>query len=290
MEQLIGARTMSSVGVGGFNAVSETLLIPLAARAMQPRAFPDLQLDDPVAARWADRLGADLTRFQADRGTMRASCVRTLWFDEQCAAFLQRHSQAVGVSIGCGLNASFARLSKRVNASTVEWVDLDLPEVLAVRRELEGQQPHHRLIAIEDNTGSWVDAVPWTVGQPIILMAEASLIYIPLPVVQRALARIADRFATGGGPVAFVMDYCSPWMVRNTKRHPSLKQTTGKAKFAWSFRRPTDIEKLDSRYRFRAQIDIFRRSGWPPAVMGALYRAATRGRLPYAIARYDVCV
>jgi O-methyltransferase involved in polyketide biosynthesis len=89
---------MSSVDVGGFNAVSETLLIPLAARAMQPRAFPELQLDDPVAARWADRLGADLTRFHFDRATMRGSCVRTLWFDDQCATFVQRHPQAVGVS------------------------------------------------------------------------------------------------------------------------------------------------------------------------------------------------
>jgi hypothetical protein len=78
-------------------------------------------------------------------------------------------------------------------------------------------------------------------------------------------------------------------MLRNAKRLSSLKQTAGKAKFAWSFRRPTNIEQLDSRYRFRAQIDIFRRSGWPPAVMSALYRAATRGRLPYAVARYDVC-
>jgi O-methyltransferase len=287
--QLIGECAMSSVGVDGFNAVAETLLIPLAGRAMQPRAFPELQLDDPVAARWADRLGADLTRFESDRATMRGSCARTLWFDDRCVAFIQRHPQAVAVSIGCGLNATFARLSRRVDTSTVEWVDLDLPEVLAVRRELEGQQPHHRLLAIEDDAAGWVDAVPWTAGQPIMLIAEASLIYIPLPIVQRTLARIADRFTAGDSPVAFVMDYCSPFMVRNAKRHPALKQTAGKAKYVWSFRQPTDVEQLDSRYRFRAQFDIFRRSGWAPAVVSGLHRAATRGRLPYAVARYDVC-
>lgn len=48
---------MSSGGVSGFSAVPETLLIPLAARAMQPRAFPELHLDDPVAAGWPDRAG-----------------------------------------------------------------------------------------------------------------------------------------------------------------------------------------------------------------------------------------
>lgn len=281
---------MSSGDMSDFSAVPETLLIPLAARAMQPRAFPELRLDDPVAARWADRLGADLRRFESDHATMRASCVRTLWFDDQCAAFIQRHPRAVGVSIGCGLNATFARLSRRVNTSEVEWVDLDLPEVLSVRCELEGQQPHHRLLAIEDETASWVDLVPWTVGQPIILMAEASLVYVPLPVVQRTLARIADRFtAGGGGLVAFVMDYCSPWMVRNAKRNASLNKTIGKATWAWSFRRVTDIEQLDSRYRFRSQIDIMRSCGRQGAVMSASRRAMTRGRLPYAAARYDVC-
>jgi O-methyltransferase involved in polyketide biosynthesis len=125
---------MSSGDLGGLNAVSETLLIPLAARAMQPRAFPELHLDDPVAAGWADRLGADLGRFESDHATMRASCVRTLWFDDQCAAFIQRHPRAVGVSIGCGLNATFVRLGRRVDTSTVEWVDLDLPDLRASSR------------------------------------------------------------------------------------------------------------------------------------------------------------
>lgn len=157
-----------------------------------------------------------------------------------------------------GLNATFARLGRRVETSTVEWVDLDLPEVLAVRPELEGQQPQHQLLAIEDETAGWVDLVPWTVGQPIILVAEASLVYVPLPIVQRTLARIADRFTAGGAPVAFVMDYCSPWMLRNAKRNASLEKTAGKATWAWSFRRSTDIEQLDSHYRFRSQLDIMR--------------------------------
>lgn len=160
--------------------------------------------------------------------------------------------------------------------------------MLSVRCELEGQQPHHRLSAIEDNAATWVDLVPWTVGQPIILMAEASLVYVLLPIVQRTLACIADRFTAGGGSVAFAMD-CSQWMLRNTKRNYSLKKTVGKATWAWSIRRPTDIEQLDPRYRFRSQIDNFRSSGRFPAVMSASHRAITRGRLPYAAARYNVC-
>ena len=50
--------------------------------------------------------------------------------------------------------------------------------------------------------------------------------------VQRTLVRIADCFTAGGGPVAFVTDYCSPWMLRNAKRLSSLKLTAGEAKFA----------------------------------------------------------
>jgi hypothetical protein len=51
--------------------------------------------------------------------------------------------------------------------------------------------------------------------------------------LQLTLVRIADCFTAGGGPVAFVTDYCSPWMLRNAKRLSSLKQTAGKTKFAW---------------------------------------------------------
>lgn len=77
-------------------------------------------------------------------------------------------------------------------------------------------------------------------------------------------------------------------MVKRSDRHPSLQRTEGKATFAWSFRRPGDIARLNSRYRFVEQYDVARRSGPAFAVASAVFRATTFGRRIYALARYDV--
>lgn len=219
---------MSNPSAENLTPVAETLLIPLAARAMQPAAFPDIGLNDPVAAAWIERLGADVTRYQSDRASMRGACVRTKWFDDRCAEFLHQRPDAIGVSIGCGLNATATRVSTRLHTSSLQWVDVDLPEVLDIRRQLEDDQPGHRLLAIDDDAASWVQAVPWTQQQPIVVMAEASLIYVERPIVARTLQRIADRFATGKAPVLFLMDYCSALMVRTAAHHPSLNTPPAK--------------------------------------------------------------
>lgn len=62
--------------------------------------------------------------------------LRTREFDRYARDFLTRHPVAVVVHIGCGLDCRF----ERVDNGTVAWYDLDLPEVIALRRKLIGDE------------------------------------------------------------------------------------------------------------------------------------------------------
>ncbi len=60
--------------------------------------------------------------------------LRNREFDRYARDFLRRHPQAVVVHIGCGLDSRF----ERVDNGEVEWYDLDLPEVIELRRKFIG--------------------------------------------------------------------------------------------------------------------------------------------------------
>ena len=70
--------------------------------------------------------------------------MRVREFDRMARKFLEEHPGAVVVHIGCGLDTRF----KRLEDLQVEWYDLDLPDVIALRRQLgledQGLLPHHR--------------------------------------------------------------------------------------------------------------------------------------------------
>jgi len=64
--------------MAGLGCVEQTLLIPLAARALARRFFSNQGFADPTAEAIAARLDYDLTRFEADRDMLRGLVERSL--------------------------------------------------------------------------------------------------------------------------------------------------------------------------------------------------------------------
>ena len=60
--------------------------------------------------------------------------LRNIKFERYARVFLASHPDAVVVHIGCGLDSRF----ERVDNGRVEWYDLDLPEVIELRRTFIG--------------------------------------------------------------------------------------------------------------------------------------------------------
>jgi O-methyltransferase involved in polyketide biosynthesis len=61
--------------------------------------------------------------------------------DRYAQDLLRRHTDAVVVHIGCGLDSRF----ERVDNGHVEWYDLDMPEIIELRRKrisVEGERYH----------------------------------------------------------------------------------------------------------------------------------------------------
>src|SRR3954451_13587191 len=121
----------------GLGCVEQTLLIPLAARALARRLFPSQDFADRTAEAIAARLDYDLARFEADREMLRGLVERSLVLDDLLCRFLKRHPEAHVLSLGSGLSTQF----ERVDNGRLHWIDVDRPKDADLRGSLGSPHP-----------------------------------------------------------------------------------------------------------------------------------------------------
>jgi len=129
------------------SGVAKTLLITLYIRAVESQR-PDALIKDTRAEELVCQLDQESLRKTlalTDDFSRTAVILKGREFDHFARDFLRRHPDAVVVHIGCGLDMRFERIAER--NGQVEWYDLDLPEVIELRRKLGGGEGvrHHFL-------------------------------------------------------------------------------------------------------------------------------------------------
>ena len=76
----------------------------------------------------------------------------------------------------------------------VTWYDLDLPEVIALRRQLIAESDRCRFIACSVFEASWVEAVSVHATRPFLFLAEGVFPYFEEAQVKRLFLTLMQRF------------------------------------------------------------------------------------------------
>src|SRR5512139_4145783 len=130
---------MSETTNPNLSGVAETLLITLYIRAMESQR-PDALIKDERAealVRQLDQESLRKTLALTEESGRLVLILKSRDFDRFAQDFLRRHPDAVIVHIGCGLDTRFERVGcNQPDNGQVEWYDLDLPEVIELRRKL----------------------------------------------------------------------------------------------------------------------------------------------------------
>ncbi|HZX01485.1 class I SAM-dependent methyltransferase [Kribbella sp.] len=172
--------------------VQKTLTPVLKAKALDNR-LPDPILGDVYAEPVMRLLDPEF-----DRGWFAASqlglsaVVRAKALDDWARTFLAEHTDAVVLSLGCGLDARVHRIDP---PATVDWYDLDYPEVIALRRELLPERDHCTLIGSSVTDLTWLEPVPR--GRPVLMIAEGLVPYLTEAEARELLTSIVEAFPTG---------------------------------------------------------------------------------------------
>jgi O-methyltransferase involved in polyketide biosynthesis len=222
---------MSKIRLTSQNVVAETLLMPLYARALEAQ-YPAPLLRDDKAVALVRQIDYDFSRFKL-RGHDQATIIMRMGeFDRQARGFLARHPEAVVVHIGCGLDTRF----DRVDNGQVEWYDLDLPEVINLRRSLMDETPRCRLIGCSVFDSAWLDVVSIHAGRPFLFLAEGVLPYFEEAQVKDLVLLFKERFPGA----ELVCDAMTPFMVRSLNLE--LAFTRLAARLHWGLKRGRDLE------------------------------------------------
>ena len=200
------------------NVVAETLLIPLYMRAKESRRKGDAILKDTMAEQLVDSIEYEYSQFDGAKMSEVGCVVRGKYFDDAIRRFILSHPHPVVVNVGCGLDTRYQRIG---NDQTAVFYELDLPEVIALRRELIPEQPGNAYIAASLLETGWMDdLLRRHPDAEFIFIVEGVLMYFYEKQVRSFLHAVVSRF--GGGELWF--DVCGTMMSRHGVKPDSLRK------------------------------------------------------------------
>ena len=116
-------------------AVQETLLLPLWARAQETGKAKPI-VSDTYARDLIKKIDYDFSKIEAEpeiaNNQQLMWAIRSYNFDNIVHRFLEQNNKAIVINIGAGLDTTF----QRVDNGSVLWINIDLPDVAALRQKL----------------------------------------------------------------------------------------------------------------------------------------------------------
>jgi O-methyltransferase involved in polyketide biosynthesis len=212
--------------------VQETLFIPLAGRAKETGKRRPI-LRDPKAVEILESVAFDRAKYSRTGGW--TTVIRTACFDLWVRQFLAEHPDGTVVELGTGLNTRF----ERVDNGTEHWVDLDLPDTIALRRRFFADTDRRRMVAGSLTDDGWLTAVRGMPG-PYFFVSDGVLAYLTETQVMRTLAGLAEHFP---GALIALDSYSQQMMAREHK----LAARREIARWQWACDDPRSLERLGLR-------------------------------------------
>ena len=227
--------TQTSVAPAPLSGVPRTCLLTTRARVDEHHR-PDGLFRDPLVADWWQSFSWDAALDPLYRSLSQLGwAVRAHLIDEIVQRHLAVHERAVVVELGSGLSTRYYR----VGQPSYHWIELDLPETIAVRRQFDVESDRHRFLPISALAFNWLDEVPDCPPESLLIVAEGLLMYFEPDEVQALITRLKERFlgatfvfdVVGGGTKGqtaqqlAALDAPLKWFIRNERELPKMGLT-----------------------------------------------------------------
>ena len=138
-----------------FEGAADTLYIPLTARIYVSEHFPQYFRDEKALSLKADMPYEEIASKSSEYFQMAGAC-RFYNTDQMIRNFIAKHPVCNIINIGCGLETSWFRIAPGKN---VKFYEMDLPEVIDVRRRILGESENEILIPGDMFDFVWTDQI-----------------------------------------------------------------------------------------------------------------------------------
>jgi O-methyltransferase involved in polyketide biosynthesis len=229
-----------------------TLLLTLYARALQNRRRDPI-LSDPWSEEVANRLDYDFAKLNIGKTRSLLVASRAAQLDLWTARYLADHAQATVLHLGCGLDSRVLRINP---PASVQWFDIDHPEVIELRQRLYPTRASYRMIGSSLADLRWLDEVPS--DRPAFIVAEGVTMYLTEDILTVLLNRLVDHCPSG--QMAF--DVHSRRLVAWAAKYSASVANTGARFFRWGMDDPEEIKQLEPRLKLIADAKASQLAGY----------------------------
>jgi O-methyltransferase involved in polyketide biosynthesis len=240
--------------VSALPGVSATMLVTLAAKALVATDAPEIHYPHHRSQEILRHLEIDPRSFNLNPSEVRAVVLRSQWFGQTVRRFLDTHPDGLCINLGCGLDASFEELES-VGDGRFTWLDVDLPDVIAIRRRFFTESARSRIIAGDITDSRLFASIPWDAGRPAIVVAEGVLYFLRCAQVESLFRAQAEAADARRASLEIAFDYASPfgaWIVTRRPAHRQLGTT-----FQWTVHNPNELQRVDPRLEVVEDSNVF---------------------------------
>jgi O-methyltransferase involved in polyketide biosynthesis len=227
----------------------KTLFLPLWGRACESRKADPL-LVDRKALEILDRVDFDFSAIAENISELSKAgwIMRSISTDRVVTRLLEKHPQATIVDIGCGLDTTF----DRVDNGRLRWFDLDLPEVIALRKQFIPESARRKALSASFLEKGWRKEI--RPAGKVLFLAAGVLYYFREEEIKGFFRELADEFP--GGEILF--DVCSPLGVKTANQMVIRRAGMDEQSFlVWGLEKPEDILSWDERFNLLKPIFYF---------------------------------
>jgi O-methyltransferase involved in polyketide biosynthesis len=230
--------------------VQKTLFLPLWGRAVETRKRKPLPVDE-TAAKIIEQVDYDFSQMtqNMDELSQIAWIKRSLICDQVIKKFLTSHPEGTIVNVGCRLDTTF----ERTDNGKLTWYDLDLLDVIELRRKFIQESERRKFIASSFLDKEWLDKIE--VKGNDLFIAAGVLYYFEESQIKNFIICLADKFP--GSEILF--DVASPIGVRIANK--KVVESSGldeRSHLKWGLENKKDIPAWDSRIKIIRTYYYFR--------------------------------
>jgi O-methyltransferase involved in polyketide biosynthesis len=185
---------MDSKEISELRDVQRTLMLPLWGRAFFSRLYPEI-LNDKEAVCIVNSLDYDFIEVEKAFGEYGGlSCiVRGRKIEDMIKRFVAKHPNATVVNIGAGLDTTFFR----VDNGAIHWYDIDISEVIVLRKKIIPEGARNTCIAKSVFDYSWFKVVRFHAEDGILFVAGGVFYYFTEDKVRELFVTMAKKFPAG---------------------------------------------------------------------------------------------
>ena len=244
--------------------VQKTLFLPLWGRAVETKKRNPLLVDE-TAVKIIDQVDYDFSQItqNMDELSQIAWIKRSLICDQVIKKFLTSFPEGTIVNVGCGLDTTF----ERTDNGKLKWYDLDLPDVIELRKKFVKESARRKFIAASFLEKDWLEHIE--VKGNVLFIAAGVFYYFEEQQIKDFIIRLIDKYP--GSEMLF--DVCSPIGVRIANK--KVVESSGldkRSHLTWGIENKKDILAWDSRIKIIGTFYYFRtlRIGLRNILMGML--------------------